>query len=332
MAKLSDRLAIIFVHGMSSKPPEKRWFGSWRDTLVGSVALADRQIGRRLADDPDLFHSAYWADAVPDHLPDSPSLVGAEQRSLLALINLRRKLGATMHISADGWGASEARRFGVNAIEALSESLRVAWDLRQMAIDELHRFHTDPTIAARTREPLEEQLRKAWDADRRVVLITHSLGTTIAFDTLWRFTHRRDPGLGTYRKKAVDLFVTMGSPLGNPGMRDTMLCAAWLGQKEAASVEQRRRAWPGNIRRWHNYSALGDVVCHSLNLESLFFESMRCDLKGYSPDDFRDYRRLYNPYREPGGVPNPHKDFGYLVQPKLASQLCRFVTDLDRSG
>jgi hypothetical protein len=56
---------------------------------------------------------------------------------------------------------------------------------------------------------------------------------------------------------------------------------------------------------------------------------MRRDLKGYAEDDIRDYRRLFNPYREPGDIPNPHKACGYLAQPKLAAQLCRFIRGLE---
>jgi hypothetical protein len=329
MTLLSDKLTIIFVHGMASKPPEKRWLGLWRDAIVGNVTMADRTIGRCMADDPDLFASAYWADAIPNHLPDIPATVSADQRSLSVLMALRRKQGAGMHIPKEGWGAVQARRFGVAAIDALSESLRVAWELREAGIAELHGYHSDPTIAERVRQPLEDRLREAWDAGRRVVIMAHSLGTTVAYDALWRFTHRREPELIRYRDRVVDLFVTMGSPLGDPGMTDAMLCGAWLNQNGAEAVTQRRRAWPHNISRWHNYSALGDVVSHGLDMDALFFTPMKRDLGGYKADDFRDYRYLFNPYRAPGDHPNPHKDFGYLVQPKLASQLCRYIKLLD---
>jgi hypothetical protein len=50
---------------------------------------------------------------------------------------------------------------------------------------------------------------------------------------------------------------------------------------------------------------------------------MRADLPDRRPGDFRDYRQLFNPYRDPDGGANPHKAFGYLVQPKLAQQLVR---------
>jgi hypothetical protein len=329
MTLLSDKLAIIVVHGMASKPPEKKWLGLWRDALVGNITMTDRRIGRLMADDPALFESAYWANAIPDHLPDLPASVSAEQRSLSTLMALRRKQGLAMHIPKEGWGIAQTRRSGVAAIEALSESLRVAWDLREAGIAELGGYHTDPTIAERVRKPLEDRLREAWDAGRRVIIIAHSLGTAIAYDVLWRFTHRHEPDLRRHRDHTVDLFVTMGSPLCDPGMLDVMLCGYWLRQSHAAAVTVRRRAWPHNISRWHNYSSLGDVICHGRDMDATFFAPMRQDLDGYKTDDFRDYRNLFNPYRAPGDIPNPHKDYGYLVQPKLAINLCRYIDGLD---
>ena len=40
--------------------------------------------------------------------------------------------------------------------------------------------------------------------------------------------------------------------------------------------------------------------------------------------DFRDYRDLYNPYRNEKNELNPHKSYGYLLQPKLAKTMFRF--------
>ena len=84
-----------------------------------------------------------------------------------------------------------------------------------------------------------------------------------------------------------------------------------------------------NVRRWENYSALGDFVCHGLNMEKEFFDGMLRDLPRLRREDMRDYRELFNPYREPDGTPNPHKIFGYLVQPQLAVRLCRLLREID---
>ena len=84
-----------------------------------------------------------------------------------------------------------------------------------------------------------------------------------------------------------------------------------------------------NVLRWENYSALGDYVCHGLDMDREFFQGMRKDLAHLGQADLRDYRDLFNPYREPDGTPNPHKVFGYLVQPKLADRLCRLLRRID---
>ena len=72
-----------------------------------------------------------------------------------------------------------------------------------------------------------------------------------------------------------------------------------------------------------------DFVCHGLDMEKEFFSRMRQDLPHLEGAQLRDYRDLFNPYREADGTPNPHKVFGYLVQPKLATRLCRLLRKID---
>ena len=53
----------------------------------------------------------------------------------------------------------------------------------------------------------------------RVLLIGHSLGSVISYDTLWDLSHERG------RTQHVDLFMTLGSPLAThlirQGLRGT---------------------------------------------------------------------------------------------------------------
>lgn len=329
MKRLSDRLRIVLVHGMASKPAEHAWMELWRTALAGNLEIEARGLGRRLREDEDLLVSAYWADVIPDHLPEPPERVRGLGRSVATLLELRKKHRTDFHIPRAGWGASELRRFGPALIEALDESLSIGPSLRASHRWELERYHTDSRIVERVRQPLADKLRDSWDADRRVVVIAHSLGAAVAYDVLWRFCHRSEPEYRAYRKQAVDLLITMGAPLADPEAHDIMLCGRWLAQRRSQLKRVRRRAWLGNVRRWHNYAAFGDLICHGLDMQSEFFDGMCADLDERRPGDFRDYRQLFNPYRDPDGSPNPHKAFGYLVQPKLARHL---IGVLDAAG
>lgn len=323
MTPLHERVRIILVHGMAEKPPEPQWLALWRDTLTANLALEDREIGRRLQDDPEVFVSAYWANAIPHHVGEPPKLVRARRKSAEQALALRRKWKAKLHITSAGWGPTELRRFGPHIVDALCTSLRMQPQIRENNLAELRRFHTNPIIAERVHRPLEERLREAWDDNCRVILLAHSLGAGIAYDALWRFSHRTEPEFERYRRHKVDLLVTMGCPLGDPFTGEVLLCGHWFNERHSPDPLVRSRAWPHNVTRWHNYSAMGDLVCQGLHMEDQYFAAMRRDIKGYTEDHFRDYRRLFNPCLEQGVVPNPHKASGYLVQPKLAQQLSR---------
>jgi hypothetical protein len=327
---LSDKVRIILVHGMASKPDESRLLNLWSEALVGSLELDAGRFAARIRDDEALIESAYWADAVPDHLPDLPGAVQGMRGSLEKALAVRRKYGDAMHIDEDGWTSERVRRFGADVIEALSMSLSVRAEAFSEHLWELQRYHVDSGVADRIRRPLEDALRACWDAGRSAIVLAHSLGAAVAYDVLWRFAHRGEAEFRRYRRHTVELLISMGAPLADPTIQDVMLSGRWLRERKAANVARRRRAWLTNVRRWDNYSAIGDYVCHDLDMEKEFFVGMRKDLgTRHGRRELRDFRGLFNPYREPDGSPNPHKVFGYLIQPMLASRLCRLLKKLD---
>ena len=174
------------------------------------------------------------------------------------------------------------------------------------------------------RQPLERELRDAWDNDKYVVIMSHSMGTFIAYDVLWRFSHRSEPAYKKYRKNSAHLLVTMGSPLGDPTLRGFMLIDRWKDMPKAKFKADRKRFYPTNVGQWHNYSAQGDIVSHDATLKDDFFDGLREHVGGYGNEDLRDYTQLYNPFKTPQDKSNPHKSYGYLIQPKLSQKLRRF--------
>ncbi len=321
MSRLSDNIRLVLVHGMARKPPQEAWLELWRTCLVESLRVEDPALGRRAAADTDLMMPAYWADAVPDHLAELPARVEALNGAVAALVQARRKHKADLHVPATGLTPAQHRNFGPHIIEALHAALVFGPAIRRSHLWELERYHKDSNVADQIRRPLEQTLRRCWDEGVQVVVLAHSLGVAVAYDVLWRFSHRPEPEFSDYRRKKVDLFASMGAPLTEPEVQQVMLSGRALAGRSAVSAAERRLAWLCNVRRWHNYRALGDIVCQHLDMEAQFFSGMRRDLRQHKAADFRDYGGLFNPYREPEGGPNPHKGFGYLVQPKLAKHL-----------
>lgn len=116
-----------------------------------------------------------------------------------------------------------------------------------------------------------------------------------------------------FKDKKVSLFVTMGSPLGDKVIQDMLF----------AQNHNDERRYISNIKTWLNFSALGDIVSHDSTLKDDFMKNMQ-DI-GLLDEKSKDYVKLYNPFITPKNKSNPHKSYGYLLQPKLAEKLSEFL-------
>ena len=152
-------------------------------------------------------------------------------------------------------------------------------------------------VGAEVRTTLRSTLEAAWADGERVLLIGHSLGSVIAYDTLWELTHvHRSSG-------EVSLLITLGSPLATHFVQRSV-------QGAHASGAAR---YPHNIRRWVNLTARGDTMAVQPRLRRLYREMV--DLKLVeSIEDFVDFD---NYFRNNLGL-NAHDAYGYLAQPVLA--------------
>ena len=153
-------------------------------------------------------------------------------------------------------------------------------------------------VADSIRALVRNALEQAWHADEKVLLIAHSMGSVIAYDTLWELSHTAVESRGE-----VDLFMTLGSPLATRFMRRSLRGAAARG----------RDRYPTNIRRWANFSAKGDVTALYPRLEPYFGEMVDWQLVA-ALDDYVD---LENHFRGPIGL-NVHESYGYLSNPYVA--------------
>lgn len=323
MPRTSDA-RIIFVHGLASKPPEAKLIELWKKALVENLRVDSKTLASSLEKAPDLFRSAYWANAVPDHIEDSSVYMKKLEKAVDAVIRIRRDAGKSLHISKAGWVGAKVKKFGQGVVYSLAAALTLKDNVVSENIREVSLYRTDQYVADRIREPLERELSDAWKSGKQPVIIAHSMGSFVAYDVLWRFSHRSEALYRRHRKDKVGLLITMGSPLGDSALRDFMLIERWKKALKSRSREERRRYYPTNIRRWQNYCAYGDIVCHDSTLDDDFFEGLRSDVGGYGRNDLRDYLRLYNPYVCTDGSRNPHKSYGYLIQPKLSQKLRSF--------
>lgn len=305
---LTQDTHIIFIHGLASKPAESIFIELWKKALIENIRMDSKSLARAMDANDDLFHSAYWANAIPDHIEDSTAYVNKLQACIDDVITMRQQNGKSLHISKAGWVTSKIKEFGLDVVNTLAAAITIKDDVINEHMREVRLYNGDQYIADRIRAPLEQALRNAWDHDKVVMLLSHSMGTFVSYDVLWRFSHRPEPEYKNYRKHAVDLFITMGSPMGDAVLREFMLVDRWKDSVKEANKSDRKRYFPTNIRQWHNYSAYGDVVCHDSTLEDDFFKSIRTNIAGYKQDDLKDYTKLYNPYQTTRQKPKPAQE------------------------
>ena len=328
MAVGLENKRIIMIHGRASKPPAEVTHRLWRDTLIENIRVSHRRLARRLEDSPGTFVSAYWADVVPHHIPDDAAYCRKLQRQVDRVIAERRSIKDRFHVGAGEKVGSFFQDRGIDLARLLASALAIKDEVMTRFLRETELYDRDQYIADQMRAPLENALRDAWDSGAEPVVIAHSMGSFIAYDVLWRFSHRGTPGFRNYNRRRVSMFVTLGSPLGDSAVRRLLFARH--------HAQHGRRQFPTNIDFWHNYACLGDVVAHQKNFHDIFYRPMRA-LQLFPPGKkFRsiDYVDLHNPFEvvsHPGNrrreKRNPHKSYGYLVQPRLGSWLADYLLD-----
>lgn len=197
--------------------------------------------------------------------------------------------------------ARRARRLWHLAGDALPFFGRlVARPELRMTMTEVHRYFDDERgIASEIRGLLKEVLIQAWRANERVLLVGHSLGSVIAYDTLWELS-RRDAV-----PDRVELFVTLGSPLPTRFIRRSLRGADCEGPKR----------YPANICRWVNFIAKGELTALR-PLLPYFAPMMEYGLV----ERIDELTELYNHFRGDIGL-NVHKSYGYLVHSAVAETI-----------
>ena len=146
------------------------------------------------------------------------------------------------------------------------------------------------------------------DRDDTILVIAHSLGTMIAYDTFWKFSRTGEYRPG-YTSKKIDLFITIGSPLGDETVK---------GQLKGMQARGKRR-YPSNIRRWINIAAEDDYIAHDEDIADDFRKMTDWGLV----DSIVDHR-IYN-LAVRNRKSNPHHGAGYLIHPVVADALASWL-------
>ncbi len=301
-----NRFRIVYVPGMKPKPPPEVHRPALMRALLAGLARANPAMARVLEAAPDAFRLVPWtfefyrrhADIALDQ-PGIEALLrqpDASAEDIAEIDSIARKLARGIRVLGDA-----APWFG--RIIARSETRLTLREAR--AYFSNHAQHGDEI-----RRRVKAELRDAWSDGCRVLLIGHSLGSVIAYDTLWELTHVDES------EGRVDLFITLGCPLGSRFVAHRVRGAARSGVPR----------YPGNIRRWANFSARAEMTALHPELFPYFGEMVDLGLL----ESLEDHADIYNHFRGPLGI-NPHKSYGYLVNAAVAGCIADWLAETIRS-
>ena len=290
---------IIYVPGKNPKPPAREHRTQLFRCLLQGIQRIDPGTAADI-ETADCFSLVAWNH----HFYNRVSSLD----SLLPWINLL--LEQDSYPSSDIGAARRAKyrlaRFVYQLGDMLHWIIPLIPDERiKASLQDTDRyFRNDDNIACSVRDLQKQPLREAVDRGEKVLLIGHSMGSIIAYDSLWELQYLEQ------HERCVDTLLTIGSPLGMNYV-----------QKHLHGLRDRQsRSYPGNFRRWINVSARGDLVALDASLADDFGEL----LEQQPVESIKDHRRdIYNHYRDSKGL-NVHKSYGYLVNPVVAKTIANW--------
>ncbi|MDX1515359.1 MAG: hypothetical protein R3288_00895 [Woeseiaceae bacterium] len=278
---------ILYIPGLLPKPEPAIHKQALHRCLLEGVRRADAAIADEIRTSDHSFDLVAWTyDFYREHRDY------AIDRDAVDAVLEQTEATARDISEATSW----SRRLAL-AVFRLGDLLpflirHLATEKMELHLRDLHRYVRNSNgIADHAREMLKVALRAAWESHRPTLLIGHSMGSVIAYDSLWEMSHRDGDEL------VIDLLLTMGSPLGQ----------SYLQKRIKGCSEQGERRYPRNIRRWINLSAVGEMTALDPELADDFAEMQALGLIERIED-----RPLFNYFRLDGQL-NVHAEYGYLV-------------------
>jgi hypothetical protein len=285
---------IIFVPGKNPKPSASDHRALLWRCLRRGVELVDPAAAHRFADTSDCFQLVAWNVMYYGQVKDLDDDVhwieahchktGPDAADVREALSWRNKRARLFYLIADYLPALIPLLPGSAVKSAVRETERY--------------FQNQDGIGTRVRELLKTPLRQAFAAGDRTLVIGHSMGAVIAYDALWELTHL-EGHTGT-----IDLFLTLGSPLGMHYVQDRL-----LGFR---SNDGQR--FPCNIRHWVNIAAHGDLVALDPEVRDNFMPMIE---QGCIESIEDRHRGVFNYFRNDKGL-NMHRSYGYLVEQHVA--------------
>ncbi len=321
---------IILIHGRDTMPAASAHEELCAAALVNGLQRVDPSAAQRLQQEPVEIIFAYFGDISNELIsssdPDAKAELTARNDQLygfepcldagmysaplqqLMQINSHDGLayGSLVDHYRSGEWLDEAAAIvsRVASVTALSEYV-IKWATADMS-QYLHTRKVGSEVRERLQSPLKQSLLDQDD----ICLISHSMGAIVSYDVLWKFSRMSEYRRVQQSGNQINLWLTLGSPLGEPGVRNNLYDANERGEDR----------FPREIvKRWVNIAAEDDYVAHDATMANDFAEMLEL---GYV-EKIID-RQIYNFWVKNERL-NPHNLFGYLDHPETAKFLAQWI-------
>lgn len=283
---------IIYVPGLLPKPEPESHRNALRRCLLEGIRRIDEPVAKAIDANADGFQIVPWTfDFYGEHRK-----IELDQAAIEALVQQPEASPQDM-AEASSWSRRLTRW-----IYHLGDMLpflipHFASERMEVHLRDLRRYKRNKNnVAQQIRQKLKVMLLAAAIERQPILLIGHSMGSIISYDTLWELGH--EDGDAT----RIDLLLTMGSPLGQRFMQRII----------KGHSRQGRDRFPGNVGRWKNLAAVGDLTAIDPSLATDFADMVKLRLVDSIEDE-----ELFNAYRLNGEL-NTHSEYGYLINEKTA--------------
>jgi len=305
--------SVLFVHGRDFKPN--------RETLLDLSLSAVRAGLER--DYPDCLQAfdglhtdiAYYGDLNNELLTargrpyDADLDIGDRRNALRALreIPARKRFGIRQYDRLPG--KSAVPEFIADFIYPVLGLLGLTMPIiSRMSRDFADYLRRKSNFSEQVQERVRTGLCNMLDRGDHVMLLSHGSGSVVAYDVLWQLSH--DTRLQErYGAAKVDVWVTLGAPLGDGRIRKRL----------AGASQKALEPFPTNVISWHNVAAEDDYTCHDKTLADDFKKMMSQRLVS-TVTDYRVYNHAVR-----YGRSNPHSSIGYYIHPRVSKILADWM-------
>ncbi|MDF1838866.1 MAG: hypothetical protein P1V35_13430 [Planctomycetota bacterium] len=321
---------IILVHGRSTKPSATEKRRLVKQALFHGLQRASESAHNALDQGKVSFSLAYFGDINNRVLKEGQSRWLTSKDPVHAWGPCEpdgyydESMAASFQRPSDGFTAQDYARLLreekdlrlVDEIASIASRIASPLGLNGFLVrhssPDLGAYFADPEIGESIRDRVRGPLMDALPPRRRICLIAHSMGCLVAYDTLWQIS--RDSEYQEMHRQTgcqVELFLTLGNPLGEPGVRANLLDA-----KQSPSEHFPR----GILHNWINLSAEDDYIAHDKTVADDYRDMLE---HGYL-HRIIDRPAIYNFWVHKGRS-NPHKLYGYLDHPVVGAEIARWI-------